>query len=728
MNKDTVDALSLETGRYELYAEMAPRWKSAEHEFFEVLGGGIVVVFGLEEVAASGRTESGGRRGGLGLSLPQEIGPWLHISEDGTITGYTGKVEFGQGIRTSLTQIIADELSIPLAAIHLVMGDTDLSPFDGGTTGSRTTPVVAPQIRKVAAAAREILLDLAAEKAQAERTDFFMENGVVVQRQTKRTFTVAELARDQTLLKAVGEEVVTRSPSAWQAFSTADSVNGRALVTGAHRYTSDFKRPQMLHGKVLRPPSAKAELVSLDTRAAEAIPGVVLVCDGDFVGVVAPDVPTATRALAAIRAEWRQAAGGQPPSTDDVYDYLKNHPAPVVGYGGPTAHVEGSVAEGFAGADHVLESTYTVAYIAHAPLETRAAVAEWSDPAQDGRLTRLTVWTGTQRPFGVRGEIAEALDIGEDHVRIIVPDTGSGYGGKHTGDAALEAARLARAAAGKPVKIVWTREEEFAHAYFRPAGLIEIRSGVQSDGTLTAWEHHNYNSGSSGMRTLYRVPHQHIEFHASQSPLRQGSYRALAATANHFARETHLDELAHTVRKDPLAFRRENLDDDRLLAVLEAAAAQFGWNKTASPHHGFGIAGGHEKGSYVATCAHVFVDPETGALTVVRAVTAFECGAIMHEDNVRNQVDGAVLMGLGGALFERIVFENGEIRNGRFSEYRVPRFRDVPILETVLLDRKDLPSVGAGETPIVAIAPAIGNAVFAATGVRLRSLPLSYPV
>jgi isoquinoline 1-oxidoreductase len=276
------------------------------------------------------------------------------------------------------------------------------------------------------------------------------------------------------------------------------------------------------------------------------------------------------------------------------------------------------------------------------------------------------------------------------------------------------------------VKLVWTREEEFANAYLRPAGVIDIRSGIDANGIITVWEFHNYNSGSSAIRTDYRIPHQHIEFHAAQSPLRQGSYRALAATANHFARETHMDELASAARMDPLTFRLKNLDDSRFRDVLQAAADHFGWrSEKPEVNHGFGIAGGHEKGSYVATCAEVVVDPDSGEVRVIRAVTAFECGAIINADNVRNQVDGAVIMGLGGALFESITFNNGRIVNGAFSRYRVPRFGDVPILETVLLDRKDLPSVGAGETPIVAIAPAVGNALFHATGIRRRSLPLA---
>jgi isoquinoline 1-oxidoreductase len=332
---------------------------------------------------------------------------------------------------------------------------------------------------------------------------------------------------------------------------------------------------------------------------------------------------------------------------------------------------------------------------------------------------------GTQRPFGVRGDLARAFGIPESQVRVITPDTGSGYGGKHTVEAATEAARLAKAA-GKPVKVVWTREEEFTWAYFRPAGVIEVRSGVKKDGTITAWEFHNYNSGGSAIRPLYDIPHQKNEFHPTRSPLRQGSYRALAATANHFARETHVDELAHAVQMDPLQFRLKNLKDERLRAVLEAAAKQFGWGKSeprrSRSGHGFGIAGGFEKGSYVATCAEVVVTNR--AVKVVRLVTAFECGAVINPDHLKNQIEGCAMMGIGGALWEAIQFEDGKILNPRFSAYRVPRFVDTPTIEVVLLDRKDLPSVGAGETPIVTIAPAIGNAIFDASGERRRTMPM----
>jgi CO/xanthine dehydrogenase Mo-binding subunit len=468
----------------------------------------------------------------------------------------------------------------------------------------------------------------------------------------------------------------------------------------------------MLHGKILRPASYGATLASVDTREAEALPDVTVVRDGDFVGVTAPTEHAAARALEAIRAEWSTSPQV---GSRDLFDHLRKT-ADRQG-GGRGSSRAGSMEEGLAAADVKLQQSYTVAYIAHTPLEPRAAVARWEND-------RLTVWTGTQRPFGVRGELAEAFRIPEDRVRVIVPDTGSGYGGKHSGEAAVEAARIARTA-GKPVKLVWTREEEFTWAYFRPAGVIDVTSGVRRDGALTAWEFHNYNSGGSAIRTLYEVPNQRIEFHSARSPLRQGSYRALASTANVFARETHMDELAHAIGMEPLEFRLKNLRDPRFRAVLEAAAREFGWTDKPPAGHGYGIGGGFEKGSYIATCAEVAADRTTGRVKVVRAVSAFECGAVLNPDHLKNQVEGCMVMGLGGALFEAIEFEDGRITNAGFSGYRVPRFSDTPEINVVLLDRKDLPSQGAGETPIVGIAPAVGNAIFAATGVRLRSLPLA---
>jgi isoquinoline 1-oxidoreductase len=646
------------------------------------------------------------------------IGDWLQFEPNGIVVVYTGKVEVGQNIRTSLAQAVAEELRLPVSAIRLLMADTGCTPYDMGTVGSRSTPVMARQLHQAAAAARELLLDRAAERWQATRGDLRLENGTICHQPTGRTIGFAELA-DQPLLSQTFDQATPVTPAAEWAVAgrSAPKVDGWAIVAGERRYTPDLTRPGMLIGKVLRPPAFGATPSQIDTAGA-ARPGVVVVHEGDFVGVAAANRQAAAQALAAIRAEWSTPTSI---ASEDLYRYLRENPAlPVEGqrWGGPEQHERGSLAAGRAAADHALAQTYSVAYIAHAPLEPRAALAEWLDG-------KLVVWTGTQRPFGVRSELAQAFGLPEGDIRVIVPDTGSGYGGKHTGEVAIEAARLARAA-GRPVKLVWTREEEFTWAYFRPAGVFDVASAARADGSLMAWEQHTYNAGAAGILTPYEVANQLIAYHPSLPVLRQGSYRALAATANHFARETHMDELAHALGCDPLHFRLQNLRDERLRAVFEAAAAAFGWGaRQPAAGHGFGIAGGTEKGSYVATCAEVAVDPAGGQLRVVRVVQAFECGAIVNPNGLRNQVEGAIVQGLGGALFEAIDFAQGAIVSNRFSSYRVPRFADIPPIEVVLLDRPDLPSAGAGETPIVGIAPALGNALFSATGTRLRSLPLA---
>jgi isoquinoline 1-oxidoreductase len=706
--------MDLEPERYELEASSAYRFELERREFLRAAGGGLVVLL-LVRTGASGSPSEVVQDRGRGAEGPVEIGAWLHVAEDGTVTVYTGKAEVGQDIRTSLTQAVAEELRAPIESIRLVMADTDLVPYDRGTFGSRTTPTMSLQLRRAAAAARERLCGAAAEAWGVAREAVALEGGRIVHAASGKAASFGEITKGERWTETIEADVSITPATEWKVLGrSVPKVNGEAIVTGRHRYASDVRLPGMLFGKVLRPPSFGAERVEVDVSSARAVEGATVVVDGDFVGVAAPSRDAAERALAAIRAEWKAKPQ---PSDEGIFSYLKAHPSEERsrGRGGPTE--KGSVEEGLAAAARTLSGTYTIAYIAHAPLEPRAAVAEWKDD-------RLTVWTGTQRPFGVREELARAFRVPEEKVRVIVPDTGSGYGGKHTGEAAIEAARLAKAA-GRPVQVSWTREEEFTWAYVRPAGVVEIRSGVTEEGRITAWELHNYNSGTAGIETLYDVPNQRVEFHPTLSPLRQGSYRALAATANHFARETHVDELAHAVGIDPLAFRLRNLRDARLRDALEAAAERFGWERREKrPGRGAGLALGFDKGGIVASCAEVSVDERDGAVRVEHVVTAFDCGAIVHPKNLENQVEGAVIMGIGGALFEAIRFAEGKVLNPRFSHYRVPRFRDVPKLETVLLDREDEPSAGAGETPIVAVAPAIGNAIFDATGERRRSLPM----
>jgi len=704
------DDLELEQERYELFAGPLYNFNFNRRQFLKAFSGGIALIVPVSNLVVRTLQDQGesGRRGNE--RIPDDIGAWIHIDEKGTVSVFTGKVEIGQNIRTSLTQAVAEELHVPLDIVRVVMADTDLTPFDLGTFGSLTTPRMAPQLRKAAAAARETLITLAAEQWKVEPATVRIVNARFVNHDASKSLTLAEVAKGQKLVKTIPADVATTAVKDWTIAGTSvPKIYGRDFVTGKHQYTTDLRREGMLYGRIVRPSALEAKLVSSDTKAAEAMPGVVVVRDGDFIGVTAPDRETAIRAEKAIAVHWQ--APGQP-GNDELFAYLKKNAAASLG-----ARPVGSGTDDMTAADKKLSQTYTVAYIAHAPLEPRAAIAEWNDG-------KLTVWTGTQRPFGVRSELAQAFHIPEDKIRVIVPDTGSGYGGKHTGECAIEAARLARAS-GKPVKLVWTREEEFSWAYFRPAGVIEVNSSVKVDGTVTAWEFHNYNSGGSGLQVKYDFPKQDIQFHNSKSPLRQGSYRGLAATANHFAREVHMDELAELVRLDPVEFRLKNIKDARLKAVLEAAANKFGWSAKKTEGRGRGIACGFEKGSYIATAAEVSVDAKTGRVKIERVVESFECGAIVNPLHLHNQVEGAVVQAIGGALFENIQFKNGQILNGKFSQYRLPRFSDMPLIEIVLVDQKDLPSAGAGETPIVGLAPAVANAIFDLTRVRIRSMPLA---
>jgi nicotinate dehydrogenase subunit B len=663
-----LQVFELEPERYELIEAPKYRFEPDRREFLKTLGAGILIVSLIDRVEAQ-------RRGNQ--SAPQDIGSWLHIGNTGKVTVFTGKAEVGQNARTSLTQAVAEELGAPAAAVELVMADTERVPYDMGTFGSMTTPRMAPQLRRAAAAARKMFPAGDWASLKFDRGDGELR--------------AASIDADLKPNTPLGQSV--------------PKVNGHAFVTGGHKYTSDMQVPGMLYGRMIRPEQYGAAIQSFDATDAEKLPGVKAVRDGNFAGVVATGTSAAAHAAKACKVEWK-AVDESRSSSDSIYADLK---------AGAKIEMRQDLEDALAASKQKIERTYTVAYIAHVPLEPRAAVAQWSDSG------KLTVWTGTQVPFGVRDELAGAFGLKPVDVRVVVPDTGSGYGGKHSGECAVEAARLAKAA-GKPVKLVWTREEEFMWAYFRPAGVIDVRSGIDEAGRLTAWDFHNYNSGGSAIQTPYDVPVKRAEFHNAKSPLRQGSYRGLAATANHFAREVHMDELARLAKIDPLEFRLKNTSDPRLKAVLVAAAEKFGWSKSKGA---IGIAGGFEKGGYVACCAEVAPAREAGKPPkIVRLVEAFECGAVVNPEHLKMQIEGGMVMGLGGALFEAVEFAGGRLLNGRLSKYRVPRFRDIPSIEAVLVDRKDLPSMGAGETPIVGVAPAIANAVFAATGERLRALPL----
>ncbi len=672
--------------------------------FVQAVGAGLLVTL-LHPTAEAQRR--GGGRGSQAVDIASRV----QIGKDGTITVLTGKVEGGQGARTEITQAAAEELHISAGRIQMVMADTARVPDDGITAGSRTTPSTLPSVRTGCAAAREVLVAMAATKWNVDPASLKAADGAITHAATQRRITYAELASGDGLARAMSQDAALSRPDEWKVLGTTiQRPNARDLVTGAHRFPSDITRPGMLYGKVLRPPQYGAKLTAIDLQPAKAMPDVIVVREGDFVGVAAPTSFRARQAIAAVAetAKWETT---DHPSSDTLTEHLRRRAR--------DRSPENPFASELSSSAQKLRQTYEVAYVQHAPLEPRAAVAEWEGD-------KLTVWTGTQNPFGCRSELARAFGLQPGDVRVIVPDFGAGFGGKHTGECGVEAARIARAAK-RPVCLRWTRPEEFTWAYFRPAAVIDVTAGLDADGRITAWHFVNINSGQAAVETPYRIEKARSIYIPSDPPLRQGSYRALAATANNFARECAMDELAAAAGQDPLAFRLAHLDNPRLRAVLETAAKRFGWKERAArknPELGVGLACGTEKGSFVAACVEVAIEGEEKTLSVVHVCEVFECGAVLNPGNLLAQIEGCIIMGMGPALREEIQFEGGKIRNAAFRRYPVPRFEDVPKFDIHVLDRTDLPSVGAGETPIIAIAPAIANAVFHASGQRIRRMPI----
>ncbi|PWU16842.1 MAG: isoquinoline 1-oxidoreductase [Verrucomicrobia bacterium] len=702
----------------EIVERVAYDFGVSRRSFVGLLGAGLLVAASLPAAA-----QERGRRSRA--SGARNIGARIHLGVDGTITVLSGKVEGGQGARTELSQAAAEELGVPVSRVQMILCITSAVPDDGGTYGSGTSPRTVPAVRQAAAAVRGLLISYAAKQWQIESASIQVRDGKAMDPDGKRSIAYADLAKSDEGVKllqtAIPQDVQLIPVKEWKTLGTAVlRPDRRDIVTGAHKFPSDISRPGMLYGKVMRPPAFGARLESVDLAPAKAMKDVVVVGGDQFVGVAASNTAIAEKALEAVAPTAKWVSTTHNISSNLLYDYLQENvrnPLPP----NPFASDSKTDSDGKPAAATSLRRTYHVPYIQHAPLEPRVAVAEWNGD-------KLTVWTATQNPFGVRNELAGAFHLPLENISVAVPDFGAGFGGKHTGECAVEAARLAKEA-GKPVSLRWSREEEFTWAYFRPAAVIQVEATLDA-GKIATWHFININSGQSAMESPYAITKKKSDYVASIPPLRHGSYRALAATANNFARETFMDELAALAGKDPLEFRLAHLDNSRLRAVLEKAAAEFKWKSRAAEKNaknsnvGFGLACGTEKGSYVAACAEVALDPKNQKIKVTRVSQAFECGAILNPANLLSQVQGAIIMGLGAVLREETQFEDGQITNASFKKYQVPRFDDVPELDVHLINRPDLSSAGAGETPLIAIAPAVANAVFQATGKSVTALPI----
>lgn len=697
--------------------EPATDFHIGRRDFLKTTGSGIFLFFTIGELSFLEQRVEGGR---MSPGLPTDFNAFLKIGEDGRVSCYTGKIEMGQGPITSLAQELADELDVALEAVDMVMGDTDICPWDGGTFGSLTTRAFGPALRIAGAQARQVLLELAAENLNTSVSHLAVENGIVFDTSSPlHRISYAQLAQGKKVVRQLTRPAVTKKPSEFKIMGKPTlRRDAREKVTGNAKYAGDIQVPGMLFAKLLRPPAHGAKLLDLDLSEAKKVQGVKIIQQNDFVAVLHRYPDVAEFALSKIKATFDQPKSGIDDLT--IFDHLLK-----VAPKGRMVAQGGNLQEGERAATVTIEETYLDGYKSHAPIEPHTAVAK----IEDGKAT---IWASTQTPFSAKDEVAKEIGFPPENVRIITPFVGGGFGGKTRNLQAVEAALCAKLS-GSPVQVAWSRREEFFFDAFRPAAVVKVRSGITAEGRISFWDYHVYFAGDRGSRLFYDVPHHStLSYDASGAggvishPFATGPWRAPGNNTNTFARESHIDMLAAKAGIDPVEFRLRNLADAKMKRVLQAAADKCGWKPVKAPSgRGYGVACGIDAGTYVAAIAEVGVDRATGHVQVRRVVCAQDMGLVINPEGAAIQMEGCITMGLGYALEEDMHFKDGEILDVNFDTYQIPRFSWVPKIETVILDSKDDPPQGGGEPAIVLMGAVIGNAVYDAIGVRLHQMPMN---
>ena len=678
--------------------------------FLKLVGGGIVVLIRLEPgtLLAQGR------------GYPTDVNAYLRIGEDGRVTVFSGKIEMGQGVMTSLAQMAAEDLGVGLDSIEMVMGDTDRCPWDMGTFGSLTTRMFGPALRAAAAEARQVLVQLASEELGVAKDRLVVEKGVVsVNGEPARKVSYGALARGKAITRTVDEKAVLRAVPAFTVMGRSphrlDAVD---KVTGAGKYAGDIRLAGLLHARLLRPPAHGATLARVDTSEAAKMEGVRVVNQDGLVAVLHEDPEVAEAALGRLRPEWNAAPPGA--DTDGIFaDLLGRAPAPEV------KGTRGDVEAARAASPRRLESTFHKGYVAHAPMEPHTSTASFEDG-------KLTVWASTQTPFPTHDRLGPLLSLDPKSVRVLTPYVGGGFGGKSAGRQSDEAASLAKIT-GRPVQVAFTRAEEFFYDTFDPACIVKITSALDGDGKITLWDYDVYFAGDRAAELVYDVPNVRMRvfggWRGAGSEAHRfgvGPWRAPGANMNVFARESHVDVMAAAAGVDPVEFRLRNMRDERMRRVLQEVANAFGWTPAAGPsRRGQGVACGVDSGSYAALAAQVKVDEASGAVTVERVVCAQDMGVVVNPEGATMQVEGCITMGLGYVLREEVRIRDGKVLDENFDTYEIPRFSWLPRIETVLVKNDALTPQGGGEPAIVPMGAAIANAVFDATGARIYRLPLT---
>jgi nicotinate dehydrogenase subunit B len=694
------------------FHDIRPGHGLSRRDFLKLAGGGVVILFTVGDPLLEAQ-----RRG---QPLPEDFNAFLRIGADGRVSCFTGKIEMGQGVITSLAMMLADELEVPLDDVDMVMGDTDLCPWDMGTFGSMTTRFFGPPLRTAAAEARAVLVELASEHFGVPAAGLEVKDGAVrIKAEPGKSVTYAELTKGRAIARHLKGKPVEEAPAQFTVVGKPvlrrDAV---AKVTGAAEYAADSRAPGLLYARLLRPPAHGAKLISADTSAARSVPGAVVVEEGDLIAALHEDPEQAEFALKQIKAEFGPSGSTLDETT--IFDHLlKVAPAPEVASQG------GDLASGEKTSKTVIEKTYLDGYKAHAPIEPHAAMAM---PEGD----RIIIRASTQSPFPLKSQAASALWVAEDKVRVMPTFVGGGFGGKTNNQQGVEAARLAKLT-GRPVMVAWTRAEEFFYDTFRPAAIVKIKAGVDGSGRISLWDYGVYYAGDRGAEPFYDIPNHRTSVYSSgwrgvpgSHPFATGAWRAPGNNTNTFAREVHIDLLAEAARADPLEFRLRNLKDERMIRVLKTLADKSGWTPAKAPsRRGRGLACGTDAGTYVAHMAEVEVDRKTGHVQVKRVVCVQDMGLSINPEGAAIQVEGCITMGLGYALAEDIHFKNGRLLDLNFDTYMLPRFSWLPDIETHILDRRDAAPQGGGEPAIICMGAVVANAIFDAVGVRLFQLPLS---
>lgn len=677
------------------------------------------------------------------IARANQVDDWLAIEPDGAVTAFSGKVELGTGVRTALAQIVAEELDVPFERVNMVMGDTARTPDEGYTAGSTTIQFGGSALRRASAEARRALLEMASEQLDAALDELVVRDGVVSVRQDPaRAITYAQLMGGKRFNRTITLQAPLKRPEEYQIVGKpVPRVDIPPKFTGAPCFIQDVRVPSMLHARIVRPPSPGAQLVSIDAGSVQDAQVVRL---GNFVGVVAQREEQAVRAAKQLDVNWRETA--RLPKMEELYASFPSLPATKT-----TVVDEGDVESAFRDAVIDLEATYYQPFQAHASIGPSCAVA-------DVHADHAVIWSNTQGVYPLRGALADLLELPSEQVRVIHVEGPGSYGHNGSDDAAADAAVLSRAV-GQPVRVQWTREDEFAWEPFAPAMVMHVRGGLDERGHVIAWAYDVwtpshvarsrvksqllagqlifelpasqpewYGGGDRNAPTNYTFPNQHVMAHWLESlPLRTSAMRSLGGAANTFANESFMDELAAAAKTDPLEFRLRHLKDRRAREVLKTAAQHAGWGAPLPPGEGRGLAFVQYENdvAYVATVAQVHVEQASGEVRVKRVVVAHDCGLVINPDGLRNQIEGNVIQSASRALKEQVTFDESRITSRDWESYPILKFSETPEIEVVLINHPNQRAVGAGEPSTVTTAAAIANAIFGAVGARVRQIPFT---